>query len=32
MQDHLLPFLPKGVDSKIAVFAPFVCPFMSFAF
>lgn len=32
MQDHLLPFLPKGVDYKIAVFAPFVCSFMSLLF
>lgn len=32
MQDHLLQFLPKGVDYKNSCFPPFVCPFMSFLF
>lgn len=32
MQDHLLQFLPKGVDYKNSCFPPFVCSFMSFLF
>lgn len=32
MQDHLLPFLPKGVDYKIAVLPPLCVSFMSLLF
>lgn len=32
MQDHLLQFLPKGVDYKNSCLPPFVCSFMSFLF
>lgn len=32
MQNHLLRFLPKGVDYKNSCFPPFVCSFMSFLF
>lgn len=32
MQDHLLQFLPKGVDYKNSCVPPFVCSFMSFLF